>query len=173
MNEMKFYDEAANRFYSSIDFSSFPLISWDVFSHSFYKTYHGLNDISRLIDLSKENNWKHPSAFKDEILDKNHVIVVTDLHLNIVHATHNIYDMNGYRPEEILGKQPKIFQGKDTCQRTIKSIANAIKNEVPFETIILNYRKDGTPYKCWIKGTPIRDEQNKLVNFIAYEREVA
>ena len=107
------------------------------------------------------------------MVEKKQVIVVTDAQLNIVHATHNIYGMNGYNTDEILGKKPKMFQGKATCKETTKYIAKAVKAKKSFEAVLVNYRKDGSSYKCWIKGEPIWNNKGKVVNFIAYERKVA
>lgn len=144
-----------------------------MFSEEFSALCENLSDVANLNQLSKERNWEKNIAFEKEILDHNHVVVVTDPQLTIVHATKNIKTMNGYAAEEIIGAKPKIFQGAETCPKTSAAIGEAIKRQEPFETVILNYRKDGSMYKCWIKGQPIRNKKGKLVNFIAFEREVA
>ncbi|MEN1785297.1 MAG: histidine kinase, partial [Bacteroidota bacterium] len=69
--------------------------------------------------------------------------------------------------------KPKIFQGEETCENTAAEIKQAVIDRKPFDTVILNYRKDGSTYKCWIKGAPIRNVKGDVVNFIAFEREVA
>ncbi|MFT5737705.1 MAG: hypothetical protein ACI9SG_002055, partial [Maribacter sp.] len=32
---------------------------------------------------------------------------------------------------------------------------------------------DGSTYNCWINGQPVFNKKGKLINFIAFEREVA
>ena len=81
--------------------------------------------------------------------------------------------MNGYTLNEIKGKTPRIFQGKETSSKVSATIGKAVKNKKPFEAIVVNYRKDGSTYNCWIKGEPIFNKKGKIVNFIAFEREVA
>jgi len=81
--------------------------------------------------------------------------------------------MNGYSPKDIVGKKPNMFQGSETCPETTRSIRSAVQNKTPFEAIIINYRKDGSSYKCWIKGEPVFNTSGEVVNFIAYEKEVA
>jgi len=173
MKELQHYDKAAHNFYSNQGALNLPVTSWDLFSKYFQKTCDDLSDLVILKTLSEQQVWENKFPFEKEIRQKNHVIVVTDSKLNIVHATKNIFDMNGYTPNEILGKKPKIFQGSQTNKQTTALISEAVKNEHPFETIILNYRKDGSTYNCWIKGVPIRNKKGKVVNFIAFEREVA
>lgn len=173
MKEMKEYDEAANRFYNSLDLKIFPLVTWDIYASHFDMLCETYQDIKTLESLAEHNNWSYVSKFDGALLRKKEVIIVTDPKLTIVHATHNIWKMNGYRPNEILGKRPKLFQGPETCSITLKRIRTAIQNKEPFEETILNYRKNGMPYNCWIKAEPVFDSSGALVNFIAYEKEVA
>ncbi len=173
MQEIQHYDRAAHNFYQKRTFTALPLTTWDLFAEQFKTTSEGLSDIVQFKKLAETNKWKTLISFKNEILDKNHVIVVTDETLNIVHTSQNIHKMNGYTTEELVGKKPKLFQGELTCKETARKIGEAVQNKIPFEATILNYRKDGSTYNCWIKGAPIKDIHGKIVNFIAFEREVA
>ena len=170
---MKEYDNAAYRYYSALHLKSLPLMSWDIYGLYFDTLCKNYDDVVALSRLSENNRWSYVSRFDEALLQKEQVILVTDTQLNIVHATHNIFQMNGYSPNEILGKRPKLFQGRETSKETIGQIRKAIENRMPFEAVILNYRKDGSTYNCSIKGGPIFDISGELVNFIAYEKEVA
>ena len=77
--------------------------------------------------------------------------------------------MNGYKPSEVIGKTPQMFQGKDTSADTRKMIKSAIIQRLPFEAVILNYCKNGEPYNCHINAFPIFNHKKILVNFIAFE----
>lgn len=150
-----------------------PLSCWDIYSNFLESVNQAADDIKILTELSISNKWKHTIDLKKELVINDHVIVVTKTDLTIVHSTYNMREMNGYNKEEVLGKRPNIFQGKDTCQETSDRIRKAIKNEQPFEEVLVNYKKDGSAYKCWIKGFPIYNIKGKLVNFVAFERYVA
>jgi PAS domain S-box-containing protein len=171
--EIKNYDTAANKFYSSLNIKSLPITSWDLFSTSYDTMCKTSHDIIQIKKIAENNKWSYVENFNEALFKKEQVLVVTDAELTIVHATQNILNMNGYKPEEILGKKPKMFQGVDTCKKTAKAIGVAVKNKQGFEAVILNYRKDGSSYKCWIKGEPIFNKIGEVVNFIAYEKEVA
>lgn len=173
MIEMKSYDKAANKFYNSQKIISLPITSWDLYGSYFDRLCKNYNDLVALKNLANNNNWSYTSEFKESLIEKEEIIVVTDSHLNIVHATNNILEMNGYTPDEILGQTPRMFQGEATCKKTRLHISKAIKEGKSFETTVVNYRKDGSLYYCWIKGEPIFNVKGKIVNFIAYEKEVA
>ncbi|GMN09637.1 PAS domain-containing protein [Croceitalea sp. MTPC9] len=173
MKEIQHYDRAAHKFYQKQSFNALPLTSWDLFAEEFQTIGDALNDVFILKKLAETNNWNSTVSFEEEILKKNHVVVITDESLNIVHSSKNIFKMNGYSSEEIIGRKPKMFQGELTCKETAHKIGKAVANKIPFEATILNYRKDGSTYNCWIKGAPIKDKNGNVVNFIAFEREVA
>lgn len=173
MDELKQYDTAAQRFYATRHINSAPLSSWDVSGHFFDRVCKGSNDISILTQLANTNKWTTPLRLNEALIQKENVILVTDARLKIVHATRNMIHMNGYTVGEVLGKTPKMFQGEATCKDTTRRISHAIQNSSPFEAVVLNYRKDGSQYKCWIKGEPLFNETGELVHFIAYEKEVA
>lgn len=168
------YDDAVRKFYKSLNITPLPISSWDFYAVNFDKKCDEVNDLKSLYKLAKENSWAfNQSVIKEELQDKGHVIVITDAKLNIVYATKNIWQMNGYKPEQIIGNKPKMFQGEKTCKKSLRLISSAIKEQRSFETIVTNYRKDGSTYKCWIHGQPVLDKMGKVVNFIAFEREVA
>ncbi|MBO0321121.1 PAS domain-containing protein [Muricauda sp. CAU 1633] len=168
-----FYEEAITQFYGEMKLGGSPIASLDFYASFFDSISRNMQDITNLSSLSKQGKWKVIFPFHQEIMDKNHTVVVTDADINIVYATQNMYFMNGYKPEEIIGEKPKIFQGKDTCPKTTQVISKAIKSRTPFEVVLVNYKKNGAPYQCKIKGAPIWDKDGKLVNFIAFEKEVA
>ncbi len=173
MIELKQYDIAAQKFYDTQQINSLPILSWDSYGLHFDRLTKFSRDIVVLNQLAKEHGWQSSLSLNEALVEKDNVIVVTDAKLKIVHASHNIIHMNGYEVTDIIGESPKMFQGKDTCKDTSVYISNAIKRKCGFEATILNYRKDGSPYKCWIKGEPLFNKKGKVVHFIAYEKEVA
>ncbi|WP_431124846.1 PAS domain-containing protein [Flagellimonas flava] len=170
MEKMRFYDEAAHTFYNKLDVHGYPLHSMDLFAQSFDRLSGNLADVKSLESMALSGKWRKMANFGTEILKKDQVVVVTDAQLNIVYATQNMVEMNGYQPHEVLGKQPRMFQGEATCRETTSQVSQAIKDQRPFEVVLTNYRKDGTTYECHIKSSPVFDKAGKLVNFIAFEK---
>ncbi|SNY94836.1 PAS domain-containing protein [Flagellimonas pacifica] len=173
MENTKFYDQAVSNFYSDKEINGYPISSLDIYAQHFGRVCKNLHDIKNLNALAKREKWKGSLPLRTEILDKEHIVVVTDADLNIVYATQNMHQMNGYMPDEVVGKKPNMFQGEATCRKTTKLVSQAIKNRKPFEVTLVNYRKNGTVYNCKIKGVPVFDITGKVVNFIAFEKEVA
>jgi hypothetical protein len=78
--------------------------------------------------------------------------------------------MNGYVEADVLGKSPKIFQGKSTDLTISNEIRSAISLQQPFEKTVMNYKKNGDVYECLIKGFPIFNSKGLLSHYIAFEK---
>lgn len=170
--ELSTYESALQNYFSGLNIAKSPISFWDIYG-SFLDSLKGtFSDINILQDIAKINKWKMNWNIEKELHDDT-VIVVTDVNLKIVFASENIIEMNGYKPTEVVGNHPKMFQGQDTEIETSNYIGNAIKKQVPFDKIVTNYRKDGSLYKCHIKGFPVFDTKGNLKNFIAFEKTAA
>jgi PAS domain S-box-containing protein len=168
MNDLNEYYTAYSRYFSIHNAKSTPLLSWSFYVDYLSQLNKTLSDQQLLNVFADRNKWV-ANGF-EPVLDNDTVVVVTCTKLKIVFATKNIVRMNGYQPEEIIGKSPKLFQGEATCQETSGEIRKAIENNQPFEKVVINYRKDGEIYKCHIKSFPIFNKQGELSHFIAFEK---
>lgn len=169
MSNLKQYDEATEKYHRNLNIKKVPVFCWD-FHHEFLNelrsTFSDLHKLKVMATNSKwgTNNWDLKTILNDE------VILITDTKLNIVFASQNITKMNGYNEVEVLGKTPKMFQGKETCMTTSNEISKAVQLQQPFEKTVLNYKKNGECYLCMIKGFPIFNRQGVLSHFIAFEK---
>jgi PAS domain S-box-containing protein len=149
--------------------SSPPLLCWDIFMNSYRRKIVLLEDAKSIYDLSKKFKWKHNWDFRQKIVSENKIVIITTSTFEIVTASSNITEMNGYEVNEIIGKYPSMFQGIETRETSRQLIREAIKELRPFETNIINYHKRGNPYNCHIQGYPVFNIYNQLSHFIAFE----
>jgi len=157
----KEYEKAIAKYYIKLRIRTIPLISWGLF------TTHP-NEASCFNAIQKK--WNSKDAFYKAVIESKKTIVVTNANYEIVFVSDNITTMNGYSPQDVIGKSPKIFQGELTTEVSKSNIRNAVQNKLPFKEIILNYRKNGTVYLCEIEAYPKFDKKGNLVNYIAFEK---
>jgi PAS domain S-box-containing protein len=149
------------------------LSCWDVCTEGLQRRIYLAEDLMALKKIVKQQKWSGQLfSFDEKLLWCDKVVIVTDETLHIIHATKNMLAMNGYTPDEVIGKTPKLFQGKQTEVSAREKIREAISNQKPFEAILTNYKKDGSIYKCQVEGYPVLNTQRNLVNFIAFENAV-
>ena len=135
----------------------------------YHKRLNVADDVQRLAQLGERQSWQHDLDFTRQLVWLNKTVLVTDTGLNIVYASSNLLHMNGYSPEEVIGRKPSMFQGRDTSPDAKSFIRQSLDRQVPFCIDILNYRKNGESYMCGIEEYPLFDEHRTLVNFIAFE----
>ena len=148
-----------------------PLLCWDIVLEGIERRKQLKKDLEALQNIMYRNEWKEVrAAFQEALIWEDKTIIVTDTQLNIIHATENLHTMNGYWPHEVIGQRPTQFQGPATSLDTRKAIKMAIDALQPFQTSLVNYRKNGSIYTCHIEGFPIFNQSGRLVNFMAIEK---
>lgn len=80
--------------------------------------------------------------------------------------------LTGYAPEEVSGRNCRMFQGPDTDPAAIARMRSAVEAGEPIALELLNYRKDGTAFWNAMTVTPIRDDQG-VAYFLASQADVS
>jgi PAS domain S-box-containing protein len=73
--------------------------------------------------------------------------------------------LTGYPESEIVGRNCRFLAGEATEQWLTDQIRSAIDRRRPVLVDILNYRRDGTPFRNGVMVTPLFDEDGELVFF--------
>ena len=147
-----------------------PLMCWDLFMQSHHRRMQQAEGLTGLQTFSQQHQWRIDWDFKRLLLAEERVVLVTDPAQIIQFATPNMTAMNGYLVEEVMGKSPKMFQGEGTDPEVRRQLREALVRRLPFKGTLLNYRKEGTPYNCFVEEYPVWNKQGGLVHFIAFEK---
>ncbi|MFT7569451.1 MAG: PAS domain S-box-containing protein [Paracoccaceae bacterium] len=98
--------------------------------------------------------------------------IITDPRLPdnpIVYVTPEFEKQTGYPQDEVIGRNCRFLQGPKTSAGAIASIRHAIDNVLPVTTEILNYRKDGSPFRNVVSIRPTFDIHGNAVSFVAIQ----
>ncbi|MFA6285867.1 MAG: PAS domain-containing protein [Opitutaceae bacterium] len=100
-------------------------------------------------------------------------VVITDPQSRILWVNASFTRLTGYELAEVQGHSPgHILQCAASDAAKAREMGNAIRNGKPFNTTILNQRKDGRCYWVRIDGQPIRDTAGGVVAFMAVQTDV-
>jgi PAS domain S-box-containing protein len=80
--------------------------------------------------------------------------------------------ISGYSYEEAVGRNCRFLQGPATEQKTIDDLRQALEDQQPISTTLLNYRKDGTAFWNQLSITPVFDGAGELVSFVGVQTDV-
>jgi PAS domain S-box-containing protein len=90
----------------------------------------------------------------------------------IIYSNQGFYNITGYTPEEVLGRNCRFLQGANTDPNTLKVIATAINEQNSFEGEILNYKKDGTPFWNFLRIYPITNQNGKMTHMVGFQSDI-
>jgi len=102
-------------------------------------------------------------------------VVITDPHQPdnpIVFYNPGFMALTGYAAADILGRNCRFLQGPDTDPETVGRLAAAIAAQRPFRDVILNYRRDGTPFWNEVVINPVYDADGRLTHFVGIQTDV-
>ncbi|KAI5070978.1 hypothetical protein GOP47_0013229 [Adiantum capillus-veneris] len=108
---------------------------------------------------------------------RRHSFIVTDPYLPghpIVYASEGFLHMTGYLVEEVMGRSPRFLQGPDTDRRSVLQLRDAVREEKPCHVILLNYTKQGWPYRIILHMAPIFSHKNgRLLHFVGAQKPLS
>ncbi len=81
--------------------------------------------------------------------------------------------LTGYTADDIRGHQlSSLLAGAETDRRTLQTIDAAETAGQPFKGELLNYAKDGRKYWCELEIQALRDEQDRLLGYMALQLDI-
>ena len=99
-------------------------------------------------------------------------MLVTDATLPgnpIIFANRAFIELSGYAEEELLGQDPHFMNGADTDLTSIRQYEAAIEDRRDETLELLQYRKDGAPFRAMLFASPLDDGQGRVTNhFLSY-----
>ncbi|GAB4349241.1 MAG: hypothetical protein Fur0042_16450 [Cyanophyceae cyanobacterium] len=90
----------------------------------------------------------------------------------LIYCNRAFETMTGYGRDEVLGHNCRFLQGAETDPRAVERIRQAVKAEQPCEVVLLNYRKDGTPFWNNLAISPVHDAWGVLTHYIGVQTDI-
>ncbi|SHG44146.1 PAS domain S-box-containing protein [Salegentibacter echinorum] len=168
----KNYQKVKKEFLAS-SVSIMPLESWNVHIENFHELQQAQkrqNSIDAFKEIAKKYQWKN--EIDELFVNKDfEALILTDSKNEIQWVNDGFTEMTGYSKNYAMHKNPKFLQGKDTDPAALKRIRKQLSRNLPFKEVLLNYKKNSTPYNCEISVIPLATD--KTTHFLALEREIA
>jgi len=80
--------------------------------------------------------------------------------------------LTGYRSDEVTGRNCRFLQGPGTDPAVVSRIRSAVDESRQFTEVVLNYRRDGTPFWNEINVSPVHDGRGTLTHFVGLQQDV-
>ena len=92
--------------------------------------------------------------------------------LPVIYVNPAFEKITGYRAAEVLGKNCRFLQGRDTDRRELDKLRLALKAGSACTVILRNYRKDGSLFWNELSVSPIRDARGSLSHFLGIQNDI-
>lgn len=99
-------------------------------------------------------------------------VVLTDIHqpdMPIVYVNPMFEQMCGYSAHEIIGRNCRFLQGRDTDQPGLVAIRRAITEQTNGYALLRNYRKDGTLFMNELFISPIKNTNGLTTHMLGIQ----
>ncbi len=103
-------------------------------------------------------------------------IIIADARLAdhpVIYVNAAFETITGYSAAEIIGKNCRFLQGQDTEPTAINQLRSSIQAGQSCKVVILNYRKDGTPFWNELSISPIHHENGQLTHFVGIQNDIS
>lgn len=90
----------------------------------------------------------------------------------IVACNKAFIELTGYAEHEIIGRNCKFLAGPATEPWLTQAIRSGVERHAPVLVEILNYKRDGTPFRNAVLVAPMFDEEGELEFFLGSQVEL-
>lgn len=90
----------------------------------------------------------------------------------IIYCNRGFEKMTGYTQAEIIDRNCRFLQGKDTQTDTVELMRTAIAENRAIVVIVKNYRKDGSEFWCELTLSPVYDGNGKVIRYLGIQDDV-
>lgn len=115
-------------------------------------------------------------AISDMIKDSAVAAVISNPRLPdnpIIECNTAFVELTGYSREEIVGRNCRFLHGDGSEPWLIETLRTGIREKRPIMVEILNYKKNGQPFRNAVLVAPIFDAEGELEYFLGSQMEIA
>ena len=99
-------------------------------------------------------------------------IVITNLHAEIEYVNAAFLSCTGYRPEEVIGQNPRILHSGETPRQNYTELWEALTRGQSWRGEFHNRRKDGSEYIEFANISPIRQADGRITHYVAVKEDI-
>lgn len=132
--------------------------------------------VASLREVSERNRVEESLKLRERAIAASpNGIVITDAtqpNNPMIYVNPSFERITGYSAAEVIGRDCKFLQGGDLNQIGILDIRQAIKEQRECHAVLLNYRKDGTPFWNDLYIAPVFNDHGELTNYIGIQTDI-
>lgn len=132
--------------------------------------------VASLRDVSERKRAEKSLQLRERaIAASSNGIVITDAtqpNNPMIYVNPSFERITGYNTDEVIGRDCRFLQGGDRNQIGSLDLRQAIQEKRECHAVLLNYRKNGTPFWNDLYIAPVFDDHGELTNYIGIQTDI-
>ncbi|GGF07582.1 hypothetical protein GCM10011356_21350 [Kangiella profundi] len=106
-------------------------------------------------------------------IDQNpYPVLITDTDGKIQYVNRAFTETTGFSEQEAIGKSPIEFSAENDPDKTFKGIWRQLARGEAWRGELISQRQDGSQYTEFAMIYPVRNEQGKIINYVAHKEDI-
>jgi diguanylate cyclase (GGDEF)-like protein/PAS domain S-box-containing protein len=118
------------------------------------------------VDISERKRAESELRIAAVAFETDEAILITDARANIIRVNRAFTRITGYRPEEVLGKNPRILSSGRMSMEFYARMWKELLDTGTWSGEIWDRRKSGEVYPKWMNITALKNEEGDITEFI-------
>jgi len=139
-----------------------------------------VDECSHLLGIAIERyqTQQHLRLLEAGIARLNDIVMITEAEPldnqgpRILFVNEAFERVTGYARDDVIGKSPRVLQGKNTQKEELRKISEALKAWQPVRAEVINYKKNGEEIWLELDIVPISDASGWYTHWVAVERDI-
>lgn len=136
-----------------------------------------ISDLAKPASFKPDNLMARPALLRELINMIDDAVIVTTPDLSepgpyIEYVNAAFERMTGYSADESIGRSPRFLQGHKTDRSELDRMGRELALKGRFDSEILNYRKNGTPFVIKWRVRALHDEGGDLAGWLSVQRDI-
>ena len=134
--------------------------------------------VAVIADISEQKRQaEQVRLLQSVVVNTNDAVIVTEAESidapgpRILYVNEAFTRITGYKPEEVLGKTPRILQVAKTDQAQLQKVRNALSRWESITVEVINYCKDGSEFWNEFSLVPVANAKGWYTHWIAVQRD--
>ena len=130
--------------------------------------------VAGLRDITKRKKAEEELLSAATVFDNtDEGIVVTNAEADIILINNAFTDITGYKPEEVLGKNPRFQKSGRHDVAFYKAMWDDLNRDGQWRGEIWNRRNNGDIYPAWENINVVKNEQGRITNYVAVFSDIS
>lgn len=132
------------------------------------------NFLSEQIDISaRKQSEEQIRLFEKVFVSANEAIMISDADNNIIIVNPAFTGVTGYSPDEVIGKNPRMFASGLMDADFYRNMWQTINTEGKWQGEMVDRRKDGEIYAEWLSISALRNDSGQLTHYVALMTDIS